>query len=367
MTRPVSSARAGGSPQRASRDACPPAGPGVPLFDSARLQVITLPGHGRAGSFGEEVATGLSAAAKHLPCRFFYDDVGSRLFEQICTLPEYYPTRTEHAILQSAARDIVDAVGSEVALSEFGSGNSSKTRVLIEALLERQDRVLYAPIDISVAHLEQSAHRLLREYRRLWLTAIGGEYHDAIPHLPRHDGPRLILFLGGNIGNFAAPDAATFLGRVRREMTARDRLLVGFDRLKAIDVLEAAYNDGAGVTAAFNKNLLARINRELGGQFDVSTFAHHAPFVEAAQRIEMRLVSQRRQSVAVPAIDREFLFHEGEAIHTESCHKYSPGHFARLAEAAGLNVAESWTDRRGWFTLALLARRDAAPYPGGHP
>ena len=141
---------------------------------SARLQVITPPCHDRAGSFGEEVANGLSAAAKHLPCRFLYDEPGSRLFEQICAAPEYYPTRTEHAILQSAAHDIVDAVGADVALSEFGSGNSSKTRVLIEALLERQDRVLYVPIDISVAHLEQSAHQLLREYRRLWLTAIGG-------------------------------------------------------------------------------------------------------------------------------------------------------------------------------------------------
>ena len=331
---------------------------------AARLQVITLPCRDRGGSFGDEVAKGLGAAAKHLPCRFFYDEIGSRLFEQICSLPEYYPTRTEHAILQSAARDIVDAVGSEVALSEFGSGNSSKTRVLIEALLERQERVLYVPIDISVAHLEQCAHQLLQEYRRLWLTAIGGEYHDAIPHLPRHHGPRLILFLGGNIGNFAAPDAVTFLGRVRREMAARDRLLVGFDRLKAPDLLEAAYNDGAGVTAAFNKNLLTRINRELGGQFDVDTFAHQAPFVVAAQRIEMRLVSERRQSVPIAALGGEFLFHDGESIHTESCHKYSPESFSRVARAAGLHVAESWSDSRGWFSLALLAPAGNAPIGG---
>jgi L-histidine Nalpha-methyltransferase len=335
--------------------------------DPARLQVISLPCHDPASSFGAEVARGLGATAKRLPCRFFYDAEGSRLFEQICTLPEYYPTRTEEDILRSAAGDIIDAVGEKVALSEFGSGDSRKTRILIEALLERQDRLIYVPVDISVAHLEQAAHQLLQEYRRLWLTAIGGEYHDAIPYLPRHDGPRLILFLGGNIGNFASLDAAAFLARVRREMTARDRLLVGFDRVKPARLLEAAYDDAAGVTAAFNKNLLARINRELGGRFDLEAFAHHAPFIEAAQRVEMRLVSTRAQSVRIAALDREYGFRAGEAIHTEDCHKYTPGAFGRLASAAGLAIAESWTDARGWFTLALLARREAAPWPGGQP
>ena len=328
--------------------------------DPARLRVITLPCRDPANGFGAEVARGLGATAKHLPCRFFYDQEGSRLFEQIRDFPEYYPTRTEEAILRSAARDIVDAVGQEVALSEFGSGNSRKTRVLIDALLERQDWLVYVPIDISAAHLEQAAHQLLREYRRLWLTAIGGEYHDAVPHLPRHHGPRLILFLGGNIGNFASLDAVGFLARVRREMTGRDRLLVGFDCVKAAGLLEAAYNDAAGVTAEFNKNLLARINRELGGRFDPDSFAHRAPFVETAQRVEMRLVSTRPQSVRVEALERDFEFLAGEAIHTESCHKYTPEAFARLARAAGLEVAESWTDARSWFTLALLARGDAA-------
>jgi L-histidine N-alpha-methyltransferase len=333
--------------------------------DPARLQVINVPCHDPADRFGAEVARGLGAPAKHLPCRFLYDEEGSRLFERICALPEYYPTRTEEAILHSAARDIIDAVGDEVALSEFGSGNSRKTRILIEALLERQDRLVYVPIDISVAHLERAAHQLLQEYRRLWLTAIGGEYHDAIRHLPRHDGARLILFLGGNIGNFASLEAVAFLARVRCEMTRRDRVLVGFDRLKAADLLEAAYNDAAGVTAEFNKNLLARINRELGGRFDLEAFAHHAPFLEAAGRVEMRLVSTRPQSVHIAALERDFAFRAGEAIHTESCHKYTPGAFARLARAAGLEIAESWTDARGWFTLALLARADAAARGGG--
>ena len=234
MMRPVSSARAGGSPRGASRDACPPAGGRCSALRPSPSAADHPPRPRSSWEPVKELLPGLGAAAKHLPCRFFYDEAGSRLFEQICTLPEYYPTRTEHAILRSAARDIVDAVGSDVALSEFGSGNSSKTRVLIEALLEGQDRVLYAPIDTprgtprAVGPPVCSARTL-----RLWLTAIGGEYHDAIPHLPRHDGPRLILFLGGNIGNFAAPDAAAFLGRVRREMTVRDRLLVGFDCLKA--------------------------------------------------------------------------------------------------------------------------------------
>lgn len=324
-----------------------------------RYRAIRVPVGAPEDEFAGAVARGLGAKPRSLPCRFFYDTAGSRLFERICELPEYYPTRTEEAILRAHAREIVESVGEEVALAEFGSGNSRKTRILIEALLERQAQLAYAPVDISIEYLEASARVLLERYRRLWLTAIGGEYLDAVRHLPRHMGPRLIVFLGGNIGNMEESEAVAFLALVRREMGDRDRLLVGYDRLKDHHILRAAYNDAAGITAAFNKNLLVRINRELGGEFPLDAFEHDAPFVEAHARIEMHLVSRRDQTVRVAALERCFGFSRHETIHTENSHKYEPERFARMAAAAGLLVTESWSDARRWFTLALLAREDA--------
>jgi len=322
----------------------------------ARLTFVDVPCHIEDGGFLGAVRDGLACRARHLPCRYFYDGAGSRLFEEICALPEYYPTRTEESILREHAADIVAAVGQDVVLSEFGSGSSAKTRVLIEALLARQERLVYVPIDISVEFLKESAHALLRQYQRLWLTAIGADYDAAIPHLPRSRGPRLILFLGSNIGNMEDREASGFLGRVAAGMRARDRLLVGFDRLKDPRVIEAAYNDSAGLTAAFNKNLLARINRELLGEFDLAEFDHAAPFVAEKRRVEMRLVSRRAQRVRVGALDAVFRFGRGELIHTENSHKYDLMSFERLGRAAGLDVAELWTDRREWFSLALLRR-----------
>ncbi|MFB3855189.1 MAG: L-histidine N(alpha)-methyltransferase [Vicinamibacterales bacterium] len=325
------------------------------LEPAARFQVIRVPCASHAATFAGAVADGLGWRRKSLPCRFFYDDVGSHLFEAICKLPEYYPARTEEAILRAHAADVVAAAGSGVSLSEFGSGSSRKTRIIIEALLERQERLVYAPIDISLEFLEVSARRLLRRYRRLWLTAIGGEYYDAMPHLPKHAGPKLILFLGGNIGNLEHDEAARFLARVGRDMEASDRLLVGLDLFKPADVMLSAYNDSSGVTAAFNKNILARINRELGGEFELESFDHRAPFVERASRIEMHLVSRRDQMVRVAALGRTFAFSNGEAIHTESCHKYTIDGFRALASEAGLELRESWTDARRWFALAMVA------------
>jgi L-histidine N-alpha-methyltransferase len=322
----------------------------------ARLTFVDVPCHAEGESFLGAVRDGLACRAKQLPCRFFYDSFGSRLFEAICTLPEYYPTRTEESILREHAEEIVAAVGQDVALSEFGSGSSAKTRVLIEALLARQERLVYVPIDISVDFLKERAHALLHQYQRLWLTAISAEYDAAIPHLPRYRGPRLILFLGSNIGNMEDRGASAFLARVAAEMQARDRLLVGFDRLKDPRVIESAYNDSAGVTAAFNKNLLTRINRELMGEFDLAEFDHAAPFVAERRRVEMRLVSRRTQRVRVGALGSVFRFARGEFIHTENSHKYALASFEQLCRAAGLRVAELWTDRREWFALALLRK-----------
>ena len=303
----------------------------------------------------EVVAEGLSATPKRLPCRYFYDTAGSHLFEQICQLPEYYLTRTEQSILQRYAPEMVRAAGHDLMLVEFGSGSSCKTRILMEAVLDRQRDLHYVPIDISRDFLRASALTLLREYERLTITAIAAEYNDGIEHLPPHEGPHLILFLGSNIGNFTPDEAADFLSRIRRQMRTQDRILVGFDLLKSPSIIEPAYNDSAGITEAFNKNLLLRVNRELGANFDPDSFDHAAFLVDDPPRIEMRLVSRRDQTVHIPAIDRTYSFRQGEYIHTENSHKYSPEAFASICQAAGLAIRERWVDDREWFAVALLA------------
>lgn len=308
----------------------------------------------------DAVYQGLSATPKTLPPRLFYDRAGSELFEAITELPEYYPTRTEAALLEAHAEGIVRAVGEEVTLVEFGSGSSRKTRLLIEAALLRQEALQYVPIDISRAFLRDSAEALLAEYPALTVTALAGEYFDAALAMPPAAGPRLILFLGSNIGNLPHAEATRFLARVRAGMSPHDRLLVGTDLVKDAAVLEAAYDDAQGVTARFNLNLLARINCELGGAFDLARFRHAAPWDAVAERIEMRLVSLGDQRVRVDDLDTEFTFADGEAIVTEWSQKYTPESFAALCAPAGLEIVGSWTDDRSWFAEWLLR-----PLPSG--
>jgi L-histidine Nalpha-methyltransferase len=319
-----------------------------------RLQYIDVPPTIRAQPFCAVVAEGLSAPRKWLPCRFFYDRAGSELFERICGLPEYYLTRTERAILDRYAAEIVEAAGPEIALVEFGSGSSDKTRLLLAAALRRQSALHYTPIDISGEFLRSSAVRLLADFPRLDVTAIAAEYHDGIAALPRAGVPRLILFLGSSIGNFTRDEASAFLAHVRESMRPEDRLLVGIDLLKERATIEAAYNDSLGVTAAFNRNLLTRVNRELGADILLDAFAHSAPFVEQHARIEMHLVCRRAHRAYVGAVDMHFQFHRGETIHTENSHKYSLGGFASLCHGAGLDVQRHWTDAREWFALLLV-------------
>jgi dimethylhistidine N-methyltransferase len=306
-------------------------------------------------SFADVVAEGLSAPQKWLPCRYFYDEAGSHLFEMICDLPEYYLTRTERSILDRHADAMIAAAGGISALVEFGSGSGCKTRILLDAAGRTQpERIAYIPVDISGEFLYHSSHALLRDYPTLHTTAIAAEYNDAISMLPSRSGPRLFLFMGSNVGNFAPCEAAEFLGRIRSGMHAEDRLLVGIDLHKHSAHLEPAYNDVAGVTARFNKNLLKRINRELGADFNLDQFDHHAPFVDHHSRIEMRLVSQGEQSVYVEVLDKKFSFQPGEYIHTENSHKYSHDAFSRLALEAGLKIVNTWTDERDWFAVCLL-------------
>ena len=338
-----------------ARNVPAPGAPGREPGWDGRLRIVRVPCPSENAGFAGAVRIGLGAKPRSLPCRFFYDEAGSRLFEEICRLPEYYATRTEAEILSRAAPEIAEAVGDGAVLAELGSGSSTKTCLLIETLLTRQDELHYVPIDISVAFLEESARSLLGRYPGLKVTAIGGEYLDSLPHLPRRDGPLLALFLGGNIGNLSEAEAVGLLAGIAAELSPRDRLVVGFDRLKDPVLIARAYDDAAGVTAAFNRNLLARINRELGGEFDLGSFDHAAPFVAEKSRIEMHLVSRRRQSVRVGALGREFSFEAGETIHTENSHKYDRAAIERICRAAGLRVVRLWSDPDEWFSLALLA------------
>ncbi len=326
-------------------------------------QRFTLVEHGQEmdlAAFARDVKAGLTGRPKRLPCRYFYDPEGSRLFEAICDLPEYYLPRAEREILHDRAAAIAARCPAGVVLVELGSGSSAKTRILIQALLRRQAALRYMPIDISRSMLEESSQGLLRDFPSLEVLAVAGEYRHGLEQLNgRGQGPRLILWLGSNIGNFDRSEATQFLARVRDLMTPTDLMLVGIDLRKDRAVLDRAYDDSRGVTARFNLNLLARINRELGGRFDLETFRHQASYNEKAGRIEMYLVSTRAQRVGIERLGLEVEFAEGEAIHTEDSYKYSVSEIEGLAAASGLCIDRQWFDSDRRFSLNLLARREA--------
>ncbi|MBA3726396.1 MAG: L-histidine N(alpha)-methyltransferase [Armatimonadetes bacterium] len=314
-----------------------------------RLRVIVTNGEER---FAEAVIAGLDRAPKTLPCRFFYDLEGSRLFEKISQEPSYYLTRTEREILAESADEIVGEMGEGLSVVELGGGNSIKTRLLIDAILRRQSRLHFTNVDISQEYLEDSAKALLADYPNLEMDAIAAEYGDAFDLLPASDGPRLFLFMGSNIGNSSPGEAGDLLCRLSSIMDSDDALLVGIDRLKDPAIIEAAYNDENGITEAFNRNILARINRELGGNFDIEMFVHRARFRPEKGRIEMHLVSAGKQTVDV--LGRSFGFKQGESIQTEECAKYSRPQFAALAASVDLRVDRSWTNKNEWFDVHLL-------------
>jgi L-histidine N-alpha-methyltransferase len=348
----------------------------TPQPAESRFSLHQLTGDGAAATFAGDVRRGLTSAPKRLFPKYFYDELGSLLFEAICKLPEYYLTRAEDDILSRHADEIVklacegsggfvlhdeayrDALKFEpVTLVEFGSGSSTKTRRVIEALLGRQQSLLYVPVDISRTALEASAHALLDEYPRLRVEAYAGDYDAALTRLGEGRdgrGRTLALFLGSNIGNFEAAEAGGFLRRVRGVLSPGDALLVGADLKKDAKILEAAYDDPLGVTAAFNLNVLARINRELDANFDLKSFRHVARYEESAGRVEMYVESERAQTVRVRALDLEVSFDAGERVHTENSHKYDAAEMSALARGAGFVVARSWRDAAELFSSNLL-------------
>ena len=318
----------------------------------ARLSLTAVPDPRAAETFADAVRSGLGARPKTLPCRYFYDEAGSRLFEQICDLPEYYPTRTEDAILAEHADAMVAGLPRDPTLVELGSGSSSKTRRLIEAALAAYFKVRYIPIDVSAEILEDSARHLVARYPGLRVSAWAGQYEVALADLAaKLRGPKLILFLGSSLGNYAEPEAVGLLRQVAAAMTRNDRFLLGTDLVKDPADLQAAYDDAQGITAAFNRNILARINRELGADFDPDRFAHRARYVPGLERVEMHLESLDVQVVTIPEADLSVRFARGETIHTESSHKYTPARLAHLARRAGFVEEAAWTDARGAFRV----------------
>lgn len=308
--------------------------------------------HPRAADMREEILSSLRATQKTLPCKYFYDMRGSQLFDTICELPEYYLTRTELGIMEARATDMAAALGPNVLLVEPGSGSSLKTRLLLDHL---SHPTAYVPVDISRAHLVNAAERLNRLYPELEVLPICADFNQMfeIPTPHRRVSRTLIYFPGSTIGNFEPSAAVNLLKRLRRLAGTQGGLLIGVDLRKDKAVLEHAYNDSAGITAAFNLNLLHRLNRELGSDFDVSRFRHRATYNVDEGRIEMHLVSLDNQSVQIG--DEFFRFHKNEHIVTEYSYKHTLPGFAALAARAGLAVNQVWTDDRRWFSVQYLS------------
>ena len=302
--------------------------------------------------------TGLFEQPKSLPPKLFYDAEGSALFERITQLPEYYPTRTEAAILRNNANEIAAAVQPLQSLIELGAGTSSKTRVLIAAFLRAQSKLKFFPVDISAAPLHLVRDAICREFPGLVHTPIVTDFSDELIVPSNIPSPRLVLYLGSSIGNFEPMQAVAFLLRVRRALHPGDGLLLGADMRKHPRVLLPAYDDAHGVTAAFNKNILAHINQELGGHFDLSKFKHLARWKSNESRIEMYLESTVRQTVLIESLDASVEFEAGELIHTENSYKYSDGMVRSMLRHAGFAVEKVWRDKRGWFSdyLARVPR-----------
>jgi dimethylhistidine N-methyltransferase len=297
------------------------------------------------------VLAGLRSTPKRLSPAYLYDRRGSQLFEAICELPEYYLTRTETGILMGHAADMAVCVGAEALLLELGSGSSRKTRLLLDAL---PDLAAYVPVDISRSHLLEAARAVQTAYPRLEVLPVCADFTQpfAVP-TPRRAPRRVVVFFpGSTLGNFDPPEAIRLLELMRHAAGAGGGLLLGIDLAKDPTVLERAYDDAAGVTAAFNMNLLVRLNRELGADFEPGRFRHEALWVPAASRIEMHLVSVGRQVVHIAGERVEFA--AGERLVTEHCHKYSPESFASQARAAGWVPRRSWTDSRGCFSVQYL-------------
>ena len=298
-----------------------------------------------------DVLRGLKSSPKRLSPTYFYDERGSQLFDRICTVPEYYITRTETAILAAHAQQIAGAIGNDTLLVELGSGASMKTRLLLDQLPQL---AAYVPVDISRSHLLEAARRVAESYPHIDVMPVCADFTQpfSLPQIQRQRARVVVYFPGSTLGNFDTPAAIELLWTMRDTAGPDGALLIGYDLVKDPQVLQRAYNDASGVTAAFNLNVLARLNRELGADFALDSFTHEAVWVAAESRVEMHLVSEQAQEVTISG--ESIAFAAGERLVTEHCYKYTPESFARLAAAAGWRVRQTWSDPRNYFNVQYL-------------
>ncbi|HZP21881.1 MAG TPA: L-histidine N(alpha)-methyltransferase [Terriglobales bacterium] len=314
---------------------------------TSKLQLLTQ------DAIALEVYEGLTATPKHLPAKLFYDEAGSQLFEQITELPEYYLTRTERSIFERYAAEILQQAGPALTLVELGAGTATKTSILIEELLRRQSRSLFYPIDVSPSALEQAVRQLGSEFPSLRVNPIVADYTGGVPALSRIMGRKLVLYIGSSIGNFEPPHAVRILRRIRQTLRSGDALLVGADYAKSPKILLPAYDDAQRVTASFNKNILARLNRELDADFNLDLWRHVALWNRRCSRMEIYLESLAEQSNFLPALDLDVKFAAGERIHTENSYKYTDAMVESILRDSGFALERTWCDRKKWFGVHL--------------
>jgi len=307
-------------------------------------------------TFAEEISSSLNRDSKFINPKFFYDKKGSDLFEKICSLPEYYPTRTEITILKKLQDELLSYLDENFRLVELGSGTSVKTRLILDILAKLQDTIEYFPIDISEI-LTESSEQLLKDYDGLHITGLIDTYEGGLEFLENFDDKKnLIIFLGSSFGNFSPNDGSKFLQKINSTMKPDDLFLIGLDLVKDKQILESAYDDSQGVTAEFNLNLLSRINDELDADFYLKNFSHHAIYNEEEQRIEMYLKSLVNQSVIVSKSDLLLNLEKDELIHTEHSHKYKLSQISELLDSTGFQIKQTWLDDNKHFSLTLVSK-----------
>ena len=307
-------------------------------------------------SFAEEISFSLSQNSKFINPKFFYDSKGSLLFESICLLPEYYPTRTELGILKNLESDLLPFLDEQTKLVELGSGASVKTRVLIDIFTKLQTKTEYFPIDISEI-LTESSEQLLKDYDTLHITGIIDTYEGGLEFLKNYDEKKnLIIFLGSSFGNFTPNNGKEFLKNIFSTMKSGDLFLIGLDLVKDKNILESAYDDSADITAQFNLNVLSRINDELDADFDLNNFSHYSIYNEIDQRIEMNLKSLVSQSVIISKSNLLLNLEKNELIHTEYSHKYQVNQIKKILCDAGFEIKKMWLDDKKYFSLTLVSK-----------
>lgn len=315
-------------------------------------------------NFKIDIIKGFSnAIQKQIPSKYLYDNYGSELFELITFQPEYYPTRAETEILEKNVSEIVDKISSEIFLIELGSGSSTKTKILFNQILKKQKRLHYFPIDISFKFLDQVVSDIESKFDQILVKGIPSDYIQGLERcneILRDNGinvnriAKLIVFFGSSIGNFEVEEARTFLKALRKNMSNLDYLLIGFDLIKDTDTIERAYNDNKGITSKFNLNILTRLNKEFGGDFELENYYHKAFYNIKKKRIEMHIVSKKEQQIFLSSLNFGFSIKENESIHTENSYKYSQDDIEILSKKSGFMIEEKFIDKNKWFELVML-------------